>query len=361
MKPAVAAGSRDDGKQATESTDFRRESSVDAAIEHLHKCKNALIAKYSRPEKIGWRRDRMQFEIPAPRTVFEVPLEDGARILMRCHGNPDGVRLLVTHGNGFAVDAYYPYWRHLLSKFDVVAFDFRNHGLNVPVVPSNHNYSQLSRDLERVVQGAKEHLGAKKTAGIFHSMSARTAMKHAIEIGWRWDAMMLFDPPDVPPQNHPQYAAMEVFENKLAAWATARRRRFGSVEELAEEYRQSRATRNWVAGVHELMAQSVLRKAPDGDGYELTCAPENEAAIYAEALVLNLWPKAAEFGGPVKLVGCDPGMKYGPATGPANQALGVEGGYDYSFVENTGHLLQIEKPEECIRLTLEFLGKHGLA
>ena len=43
------------------------------------------------------------------------------------------------------------------------------------------------------------------------------------------------------------------------------------------------------------------------------------------------------------------------------RSLGIEGGYDYSFVPGTGHLLQIEKPEECIRLTLEFLGKHGLA
>ena len=37
----------------------------------------------------------MQFEIPAPSMTFEVPLEDGARIRMRRHGNPDGVRLLV--------------------------------------------------------------------------------------------------------------------------------------------------------------------------------------------------------------------------------------------------------------------------
>ena len=142
----------------------------------------------------------MPFEIPAPSMTFEVPLEDGARIRMRRHGNPDGVRLLVTHGNGFAADAYYPYWRHLLSKFDVLVFDFRNHGQNVPVEPANHNYAQLSRDLERVVQAVDARLGAKTTAGIFHSMSARTAMKHAIEIGWRWDALVLFDPPDVPPQ-----------------------------------------------------------------------------------------------------------------------------------------------------------------
>jgi pimeloyl-ACP methyl ester carboxylesterase len=301
----------------------------------------------------------MPFEIPTPRQSFEVPLEDGARIRVRRHGNPDGVRLLVTHGNGFAADAYFPYWRQLLSKFDVLVFDFRNHGQNVPVEPANHNYGQLSRDLERVAQEVKSQLGERKTAGIFHSMSGRTAMKHAIEIGWRWDAMMLFDPPDVPPKDHPQYAAMETFENRLTEFAMKRRRRFDSVEQLVEEYRASRATARWVAGTHELMARSVLRKA--GDGYELTCAPENEAAIYAQALTLNLWPKAAEFGGPVKLIGCDPAMKGAPATGAANQALGIEGGYDYEFVPGTGHLLQIEKPDECVRLTLDFLAKHGLA
>jgi pimeloyl-ACP methyl ester carboxylesterase len=303
----------------------------------------------------------LSFEIPTPSLTFEVPLEDGARIVMRRHGNPDGVRLLVTHGNGFAADAYYPYWRQLLSKFDVLVFDFRNHGRNVPVTPANHNYAQLARDLERIVAAVTAKLPARNTAGIFHSMSARTAMKHAIEIGWRWDALMLFDPPDVPPKGHPLYAGMEVFENKLTEWAKGRRRKFGSIDDLTEEYKASRATSRWVEGAHELMARSVLRKSPDGSGYELTCDPENEASIYHQALTLDLWPKASEFGGPVKLVGCDPNFKGAPATGPANQALGIEGGYDYSFVEGTGHLLQIEKPDECIRLTMEFLGKHGLA
>jgi pimeloyl-ACP methyl ester carboxylesterase len=299
------------------------------------------------------------FVIPSPLETFEVPLEDGARIRMRRHGNRHGVRLLVTHGNGFAADGYYPYWRHLLSQFDVLVFDFRNHGQNVPVEPSNHDYAQLSRDLDRVLDAVDETLGRKRTAGLFHSMSARTAMKHAIEQRWRWDALVLFDPPDVPPQSHPLYAAMEVFENRLTEFALKRRRKFNSIEELVEEYKKSRATERWVEGEHELMARSVLRKI--GDGYELVCAPENEAHIYAQALTLNLWPEASEFGGPVKLIGCDPNFKGAPATGPANQALGQDGGYDYSFVAATGHLLQVENPEECVRLTLEFLGKHGLA
>jgi pimeloyl-ACP methyl ester carboxylesterase len=303
----------------------------------------------------------MQFEIPAPSMTFDVPLEDGAAIRMRRHGNPNGVRLMLTHGNGFAADAYYPYWRHLLSRYDMMVFDFRNHGQNTPVVPSNHNYAQLARDLERVVQAVRDKVGAKPNVGIFHSMSGRTAMKHAIEIGWCWDALMLFDPPNVPPPGHPVYEAMATFEAKLTEWAKNRRRRFGTVEELIEEYDNSRPARLWVDGARELMARSVLRKAPDGDGYELVCAPENEAAIYAQAITLNLWPKASEFGGPVTLIGCDPDFKGAPATGIANRALGTEGGYDYRVVPGTSHLLQIEKPEECVKLTLEFLGKHGLA
>lgn len=217
-----------------------------------------------------------------------------------------------------------------------------------------------TRDLERLVQAVKSRLGERPTVGLFHSMSARTAMKHAIEVGWRWDALVLFDPPNVPPPDHPLYPTMEAFERRLVDWARSRRRRFATIDELTQEYLQSRATARWVLGEHDLMARSVLRKSPDGGGYELVCDPENEAKIYAQALTLNLWPGATEFGGPVKLIGCDPTMKSAAGTGPANQALAIEGGYDYSFVEGTGHLLQIEKPQECARLTLEFLARHGL-
>ncbi len=104
------------------------------------------------------------------------------------------------------------------------------------------------RDLERVLQAVDARLGKKPTVGVFHSMSGRAAMKHAIEIGWRWDALMLFDPPNVPPPSHPKYELMRVFENRLTEWALGRRRRFASVDELASEYLASRATKGWVRG-----------------------------------------------------------------------------------------------------------------
>ena len=78
------------------------------------------------------------------------------------------------------------------------------------------------------------------------------------------------------------------------------------------------------------MARSVLRRSPTANGYELVCAPENEATIYAAGADARSLAEGGEFGGPVKLIGCDPNFRGAPATGPANQALGIEGGYDYS-------------------------------
>lgn len=292
--------------------------------------------------------------------TLNVLLPDGAKIRLRRHGDPDGARLLISHGNGFAIDGYFPYWRLLAATFDLVVFDFRNHGENAPSAATRHNYPQFTLDLECVLQAVKRELGDKPTVGIFHSMSARAAMKHALEIGWHWDALILFDPPNMPPQGHPAYPAMERLERRLADWARQRRRHFAAIGELASEYSQSPATSRWVEGAHELMAKAVLRKEPGADGYELVCDPHNEAAIYEQAFTLNLWPQARQFGGPVKLIGCDPSLKGFSATGVANQALGREGGYDYACVEGAGHMLQIERPEECLRLTTEFLKAKGL-
>jgi pimeloyl-ACP methyl ester carboxylesterase len=299
----------------------------------------------------------VSFVVPTPTMTFDVTLDDQAKCRVRRHGNPDGIRLLVTHGNGFATDAYLPFWQLLLPKYDVILFDVRNHGQNIPAEPPNHNYSQLTRDLERVIQGVRSELGEKTTVGIFHSMSGRAAMKHAIEIGWRWDALVLVDPPNVPPVDHAKYESMKVFEDKLVEWAKNRRRQFATVDELTKEYLESRATGRWVPGAHELMARSVLRKNPSGDGHVLVCAPENEAAIYAEALTLNLWPMAKDFGGPVKLIGADPNMKGTPATAQANEALGRENGYNYCSIDGVGHLMQIEKPKECVTVVEDFLAE----
>ena len=298
--------------------------------------------------------------LPTSHESFDLVMDDAAIVRARRLGNPDGVRLFVSHGNGFAIDGYLPFWGPLQDRFDLVIFDMRNHGRSPRAGSDGHNYAQLARDVGSIFRGVCERLGTKTSVGVFHSFSARAAMKHAVELGWIWDALALFDPPNVPLPGHRHYEAMCKFERRLVEWAMNRRARFDDPGQLAEEYASNRGHARWVSGAHERMARAVLRRDDGGTGWELACQRELEASIYLEALTLNLWPSREAFGGPVKLIGADPHMKGVPPTALANQALHEDFGYIYEAIPGTGHLLQIEKPMECIAALTSFLDEQGI-
>jgi pimeloyl-ACP methyl ester carboxylesterase len=305
----------------------------------------------------------MQIQVPAPHQTLELVMGDGAVIRVRRHGRTEaGVRLFVSHGNGFAIDGYYPFWGPLGDRFEVVAFDVRNHGQNPPAASGRdgHTYAQMALDLERVVREVGAHWSRKPSVGVFHSMSARTAMKHAIEIGFPWRAMILFDPPNVPPPGHRAHEIMRVFEHRLAEWAMHRQDRFADPLELARQYAETRAHASWVPGAHELMARAVLRRDGAGDGWVLACPRELEASIYLLAMTLNVWPPPDAYGGPVKLIAADPEARGAPGPAFANRALAEDFGYVYETIPGTGHMLQIQKPEESRRATLGFLEALGI-
>ena len=298
--------------------------------------------------------------LPTPAETFIATMTDGIEIPCRRYSPGQGPCLLISHGNGFAIDGYRVFWEPLLDRFEVVLFDMRNHGRNVPSSADGHHYQQLTRDIGSVNRAVKEKLRpGQAMVGVFHSMSARAAMKHAVECSWSWNAMFLFDPPNIPPRSHRLYEVMRTFELKLIDWSCNRPDRFASPEDMIKGFRESRAASRWLPQAIEDMGRAVVR--PDGSGgWELTCRRELEAAIYLGALTLDLWPPASAYGGPVKLIGADPAFKGNPPTGVANQALAAEHGYEYESIPEAGHLLQIERPEECRRAMLSFLAANGI-
>jgi pimeloyl-ACP methyl ester carboxylesterase len=304
-----------------------------------------------------------QIRLPAPHATLDLVMGDGAVIRVRRHGRTDGsLRLFLSNGNGFAIDGYYPFWGPLAERFEIVAFDVRNHGQN-PLATSGrdgHTYAQMTLDLERIVRQVSTHWGPRPSVGVFHSMSARTAMKHALELGFPWQALILFDPPNVPPPGHRTWEIMNVFEHRLAEWAMGRPHRFAHPDELARQYAETRAHANWVPGSHELMARAVLRPDATGDGWVLACPRELEASIYLQAMTLNVWPPADAYGGPVKLIAADPNARAAPGPAFANRALAEDFGYVYETIPGAGHMLQIQKPEECRRAVLRFLEELGI-
>ncbi|MBV8889535.1 MAG: alpha/beta hydrolase [Alphaproteobacteria bacterium] len=303
----------------------------------------------------------MPLTMPVPLETADIAGVDGAVFRVRRHGNRGGVRLVVSHGNGFAADGYLPFWAPLLRDFEVVALDMRNHGHNPPSDPANHDYAHFAQDIGSLADGIAAAFGAKPTAGLFHSMAAQSALIHALDIGWLWEALVLFDPPNMPPEGDAARPPMIGYLERLESWAQSRRPRFENPGELARDYAATRAGRDWVAGSHELVAQSVLRRDPERGDWVLRCPPALESAIYRAGITLGLWPRHRQLAGPIKLIGGDPDRAFPAPTALSNRALARDGGFDYAAIPGTGHLLQLEQPQACVAAALDFLAHLGLA
>jgi pimeloyl-ACP methyl ester carboxylesterase len=191
-------------------------------------------------------------------------------------------------------------------------------------------------------------------------MSARAAIKHAVEGGWCWAALVLFDPPNIPPEGHPIRDLMRQHGQRLIAWAQNRRERFIDPSELAAQFRSLRVHQQWVNGAHELMARALLRQEEGTGDWVLVCPGALEAQMYQSNIALPLWPHATALRGPVQLVGADPTVAHPGIPALANKALADTNGWCYEFIPGSGHMVQLEQPEACCRVLRSFLAEHRI-
>ena len=295
------------------------------------------------------------WQVPEPLSTVEVEATDGSRFVLRRHGNPDGPRLVLSHGNGLAIDLYCPFWSQLCDRFDLVVYDFRNHGWNPRGDIRAHNIATFVSDNEVVNRGIDRNFGGKPRIGVFHSMSATTALA-ADNPGKGFAGLVLFDPPVYAPSA--DLFGAETRWGRQAEGARGRRTRFDSTAELADSVRGAPVFAQLLPGVPELFAETTLRRSDDGKSFELRCPPEYESQICEWALAYFADPAPADFACPVKVIGADPAVRspFGPSPD-----LGTLPGLDYDFVPGAGHFLQLEKPTECVELMVAFLERLGLA
>ncbi len=293
--------------------------------------------------------------VPEPLAVVEVHADDGTPIILRRHGNPDGPRLVVSHGNGFSVDAYYPFWSLLLDRFDVILWDQRSHGWNPVGELDAQTVPAMVADHGCVGRAVDRHFGVKSKVGVLHSMSALTAVLYAAG-GDEFSAMVLFDPVICPLGCDPvDVVDVQAKLRNMSVSVRRRPQRFESVEVLAESIGRASVFGLLLPGVAELLAETMLRPAADGDGYELRCSSEHEARIIDQSVDWVLRVDLGSLSCPVKAIGSDP-------TVPFSFLPSVDLGHilvlDYDFVPDTSHFLLLEKPEECLDAMLPFLERH---
>ncbi len=298
--------------------------------------------------------------VPPARHSFEVTLRDGAIIRVRQHGKLDGPRLVMSHGNGLAIDGYLPFWGPLRERYEVVLFDMRNHGRNPLHTLEGHSWANFPDDMETIYQAINRELGAKPAAGVFHSMSAVVAAIHALSHGRRFDALVLFDPPIVPREGHDLLIHFQ--KSDKGGLADRARRRPPSYKDPMELARQfERRFKRWRPEAYELLARATLRHDPASDEWVLACPREYEAHVFSSTSDSTLWTRLAHSPVPIKLVCGDPTLEGADAPTLIGKALADDIGINYEAIPETSHFLQIERPEECIRAMENFLEPLGLA
>ena len=174
--------------------------------------------------------------IPQPHDTAPVHLADGGVILLRRYGNPDGPRLVLSHGSGFSVDAYVPFWSLLLPRFDLIGYDLRNHGRNPLGDLAAHHMPMMVWDNLRVVRAIDRYFGPKPKIGVYHSVSAAIAVFQAVEES-SFTALVLFDPPVCPPGLPvARQESIRAMAARMAARARARQNHFERCEDLAKAF-----------------------------------------------------------------------------------------------------------------------------
>ena len=261
----------------------------------------------------------------------------------------------MSRGSGLATDVYYPFWSLLAKRFDLILYDFRNHGWSARSDVSSHNIATFVADNRHVLRDIDRHFGAKPKVGVFHSLSATTALHHDPP-GEGFAALVLFDPSVYPPSS--DLLDVDRRWKKLAIGTRMRQERFETREKLAESIRRASVYERLLPGVPDLIAQATLRPSTEEEGYELRCPRAYEALIFEYAFAYNLEPEPSSFSCPVKVIGSDPTASFSFLP---RRDLGGLTSLDYDFVPDTTHFLQLENPNAYAAQMLAFLEQMGLA
>lgn len=289
------------------------------------------------------------WELPEPLSTLDVQVDDDTVIVLRRHGNPDGSRLVMSHGNGLAIDLYYPFWSRLTGEFDLIVYDQRNHGWNELSTLENHNVPTLVADHDAVLEAIDNEYGLKPQVGVFHSVSALVSLLSPVR-GVHYSALVLFDPPLCKPgRSHKEFEAAAV---RAAGFARNRTEKFRSREQFSDFLPFLPPFQRFVPGAFELMAGTTLRERNGDQGFELRCPAEYEAQMIDYASVFGVAVDFDTLTCPVKVIGADPTLPYSYLpTLDMTDILSV----NYDFLPDATHFLQLERPDACAQVMREFL------
>jgi len=269
-----------------------------------------------------------------------------------CRGQ--GPTLLFTHATGFHGRVWDEVIRRLPGRH-VIALEQRGHGRSASAPFAG--WEDFGRDLA----GFAQALGLQGVLGIGHSMGGQGSVQAAAFAPGCFARLLLIDPVLQSPERY----HLPPLPAHLLPPAANRKNRFDSPEAMLARYGDrlpySLFDRQCLADyVHH-----GLVPAADGDGWQLACAPEFEAAVYAAGrLNMGVYASVRALHIPVLVVRAqspDPAATaFNPLASPTWAGLAGEfrQGRDLHLA-HLSHLMPMEDPARIAAIVAEELAAMG--
>jgi pimeloyl-ACP methyl ester carboxylesterase len=198
-------------------------------------------------------------------------------------------------------------------------------------------------------------MGAQKVVGVGHSLGGVLTLYAALKQPDLFSHVILIDPTMLSPKLIWQIRVMKLFGLEARSWlvkgALRRRREWGSIEEAFEYFRGRGLFKNWSDEMVRTYTESMTGPALNG-GIQLIYPPEWEARIY-KTIPADVWKFAKQLQQPTLVIRGETSNTF---TADSEKAfIKAKPNGRFEVVQEAGHLVPQEKPEETAKLIVDFL------
>ncbi len=255
-----------------------------------------------------------------------------------------GAPIVILHATGFLGRIYRPIATALTAIGRVFSYDQRGHGDSSRSPTGEYNWSRTMEDLE----GFITTMGLKGVRGFGHSAGATAIGSLADARPDLVSRAVLVEPVIFESPTGPELA----WRNPFIDRTLKRKRVFDSVEAMFENFINKLPYAGWRKDILRDYCEYGTRQNADGKR-ELKCPPEIEARFYETSREFDGLKRILECKAPLLVIFGARGDSLG-AVMSAKVAAGLRNGRVINLPD-AGHFAPMEKPEEVIRLAVEFL------
>ena len=267
-----------------------------------------------------------------------------------------GESIYFLHANGYPPDCYLPLLKKLSDTFHPVAPLMRPLWDNCPP-DSLNDWDPLSNDFNDLLQSQD----VKKAVFIGHSLGSVVGLRSAFKNPENFQAIILIDPVIFPKAVVYGWCLIKELGlgermHPLIPATKQRRRSFENLDAVYQAYRQKSVFALINDENLRIMIKGMFAPA-DGNRVKLVYSPEWEVRIYYTGLSpeTDLWKGLSDLKSPTLIIRGAKSNTFLDST--ASKVRKMNPDIQVAVVEQSTHLVPLERPDDVSRLILDFLEK----